>query len=166
MIFLTVMRFLKTIGNLQFIIDIDRTSFIADTRKFIEDTESAQMEVVDPTAQRKIEKQKHGQINAQEKSDKAAAENGLMKKVKVKNEFDRGLEKQRQKTGKKLYNDIKKKGWENTMLKKSQKTSKGSQNNLGEIGFDTPLENETSKRKISKKKIIEKPIHPRKRKSA
>lgn len=94
MIFLTVMRFLKTIGNLQFIIDIDGTSFIADTRKFIEDTESAQMEVVDPTAQRKIEKQKHGQINAQEKSDKAAAENGLMKKVKVKNEFDRGLEKQ------------------------------------------------------------------------
>ena len=52
------------------------------------------------------------------------------------------------------------------MLKKGQKTSKGSQNNLGEIGFDTPLENETSKRKISKKKIIEKPIHPRKRKSA
>ena len=37
---------------------------------------------------------------------------------------------------------------------------------MGEIEFDRPLENETAKQKIPKKKLIEKPIHPWERKKA
>lgn len=48
--------------------------------------------------------------------------------------------------------------------RKTKKPPKGCKNNMGEIEFDLPLENETSKQKIPKRKIIEKPIHPQERK--
>lgn len=42
---------------------IDRTNFTANTKKFIEDTEVAKMEIVDPTIKQKIEKKKQISID-------------------------------------------------------------------------------------------------------
>ena len=57
--------------NRRFIMDIiDRTTFIADAKKFVQDTKVEQMETVDSAVKRKMEKQKLDLINEQEKKMK------------------------------------------------------------------------------------------------
>ena len=52
----------------KFIMDlIDRTNFIADKKKFIEDTEVAKMEIADLTIKQKMEKEEQDLIDAYEK---------------------------------------------------------------------------------------------------
>ena len=54
----------------QFIMDlIDRTNFIPNTKKFIEDTEAAKMEIVDPTIKQKMEKKEQISIGNGKKQD-------------------------------------------------------------------------------------------------
>ena len=63
---------------------IDRANFIADTKKFIEDTEVAKMEIVHLTVKQEMEKKEQDLIDAYEKKDEARDENRLIKKVKIK----------------------------------------------------------------------------------
>ena len=60
---------------------------MADTKKLIEHTEAAKMEIVDPTITQKMEKKEQISIDDDEKQDQAGHQNSLMKKVKIKNEF-------------------------------------------------------------------------------
>ena len=64
----------------------DRTTFIADTKKLIEDTEAAKIEIVDLTIKQKMEK---GQISIEndEKQDEVGNEKRLVKNFKIKHEF-------------------------------------------------------------------------------
>ena len=52
-------------SNRKFIMDlIDRTNFIADTKKFIEDTEAAKMKIVHPTIKQEMEKKEQNCVDA------------------------------------------------------------------------------------------------------
>ena len=52
-------------SNQKFIMDlIDRTNFIADTKKFIEDTEAAKMEIADLTVMQEMEKKEQDSIDS------------------------------------------------------------------------------------------------------
>ena len=94
----------------QFIKDlIDRTSFTADADKFVEDVEATKMEVFDPVAKRKMERQEQKSADAQSKNDQVAVEKNLMKKVRVKSEFKKESEKLRQQTEKNYIARIKNK---------------------------------------------------------
>ena len=76
---------------------IDRTTFIADTKKFVEDTEVTKMENVDQPTKQKKEKSEQVLIDNDKKQEGARAKNNLMKDVKVKNQF---LEEVKKKPGK------------------------------------------------------------------
>ena len=65
---------------------IDRNSFIADTKRFVEDTE-AKMEIVEPVVEQEIEKKEQESIDADKKNEGSRNENSLMKKLKIKNKF-------------------------------------------------------------------------------
>ena len=79
---------------------IDRTSFIADAKKFVQDVEAVKTEIVDSVAKCKLERQKQESVDSQERNDQTAGENNLMKKVRVKSEFEKESEKLRQQTEK------------------------------------------------------------------
>ena len=80
----------------QFITDLtDRTNFTADTKEFIEGTKAPKMEIVDPNIKQKMEKKEQIFIDDDEKQDQVGYENSLMKKVKLKNEFENEEEKTR-----------------------------------------------------------------------
>ena len=83
-------------SNQKFIMDlIDRTNFIADTKKFIEDTEAAKMEIADLTVMQEMEKKEQDSIDSDKKKEEARDENSLMKTVEIKNEFSEEVEKLR-----------------------------------------------------------------------
>ena len=69
---------------------IDRTTFIADAKKFVEDTEAAKKD--QPTKQ-KLEKSEQVSIDNDEKQEEVRANNNLMKDVKVKTEFLKEVKK-------------------------------------------------------------------------
>ena len=67
------------------------------------------MEVFDPVAKRKMERQEQKLADAQSKNDQVAVEKNLMKKVWVKSEFKKESEKLRQQTEKNYIARIKNK---------------------------------------------------------
>ena len=99
---------------------IDRTSFIADAKKFVQDVEAVKTEIVDSVAKCKLERQKQESVDSQERNDQTAGKNNLMKKVRVKSEFEKESEKLRQQTEKNCITRVKQ-GWVNITQKKSQK---------------------------------------------
>lgn len=99
---------------------IDRTSFIADAKKFVLDMEVVKTEVVDSVAKCKLERQKQEPVDSQERNDQTAGENNLMKEVRVKSEFEKESEKLRQQTEKKLHKEGKTKMGEYYTEKKSK----------------------------------------------
>ena len=79
-----------------FIMDlIDRTTFIADTKKFVEDKEAAEMEIVDQPTKQKMGKKEQNKIANNEKHTRVRSENCLMGKIKVKNQFLNKVKKNR-----------------------------------------------------------------------
>ena len=64
---------------------IDRTTFIADTKKFVEDEEAAKMEIAGQPTKQKMEKRELVLIGNDEKQEGVHVENNLMKDVQVKN---------------------------------------------------------------------------------
>ena len=71
-----------------FFIDlINRTNFIADAKKFIEKSNASKIEIFHPE-EKKIEKKEQMSIDDDQKRENASVENNLMKKVKIKNEFE------------------------------------------------------------------------------
>ena len=77
----------------KFIIDlINRTNFIADVKKFVEESNGSKMEIVHPE-EKNIEKKEQMLIDNDEKRENGRIENSLMKKVKINNEFE-GEQKQ------------------------------------------------------------------------
>ena len=77
------------IHSRRFIMDIiDRTTFIADAKRFVQDTEVVEMETADDE-KCKMEKQRQDSIDKQERNERAAHENSLMRKVRVKSEFEK-----------------------------------------------------------------------------
>ena len=110
---------------------IDRTNFTADTKKFIEDTEVAKMEIVDPTIKQKIEKKKQISIDNLSNlyQNQVGHENSLMKKVKINNEFIK--EKTRKRLEKRDQEQVKERMGEYYGEKKPfQKSSKSRKNNM------------------------------------
>ena len=89
----------------QFIMDlIDRTTFIGDEKKFVDDTEAAGMEIVDqPTKQ----KMKQNEIANDKKQEGAHSENHLKSKVKVKNQFLNEVNKNRKRIRKSYIERVK-----------------------------------------------------------
>ena len=79
----------------QFIIDLtDRTTFIADTKKFVDDMEAQSMEIVDQPTKQKMGKKEQNEIVNDEKQEGARSENRLISEVKVKKSIlERGKEK-------------------------------------------------------------------------
>ena len=150
----------------KFIMDlIDRSNFIADTKKFIKDTEVAKMEIVDPTVKQEMEKKEQDSIDADEKKDEARDENSLMKKVKIKNEFLEEAEKLRKQVGKSYQEKVKKRKGEYYEEKPLKKSSKARKNNLKESKCVPERKIETFKRKTkNRKKPTDVPTHPRDRK--
>ena len=70
-------------ANRVFIIDlINRTNFIADAKKFVEESNESKMEIVYPE-EKKIEKKEQMSIDDDKKRENASVENNLMKKVKT-----------------------------------------------------------------------------------
>ena len=70
----------------RFITDlINRTTFIADKKKFLEDKVVAEMEIVDQPTKQKMDKKELNEIANNEKQEGARSENHLMGEVKVKN---------------------------------------------------------------------------------
>ena len=68
-------------ANRRFIMDLaDRTSFIADAKKFVEDTKTSQAQLF---------------IDNNKKREGVHSQNPLMKKVKVKNELRRFIKKKK-----------------------------------------------------------------------
>ena len=97
---------------------IDRTSFIADAKKFVQDVEVVKTEIVDSVAKCKLERKKQESIDSQERNDQTAGKNNLMKEVRVKSEFEKETEKLRQQTEKNWITRVKQ-GWVNITQKKS-----------------------------------------------
>ena len=81
---------------------VNRTTFIADTKKFVEDTEVTKMENVDQPTKQKKEKSEQVSIDNDKKQEGARAKNNLMKDVKVKNQFLEEVKKKQEKAKKKL----------------------------------------------------------------
>ena len=70
----------------RFITDlINRTTFTADKKKFVEDKVVAEMEIVDQPTKQKMDKKELNEIANNEKQEGARSENHLMGEVKVKN---------------------------------------------------------------------------------
>ena len=85
----------------EFIIDfVNRSNFIADAKKFVEGSNESKMEIVHPE-EKKIEKKEQMLIDDDEKKEYASVWNSLMKKVKIKNEFE-GEQKKLKRGQKKL----------------------------------------------------------------
>ena len=79
----------------QFIIDLtDRTTFTADTKKFVDDMEAQGMEIVDQPTKQKMGKKEQNEIVNDEKQEGARSENRLMSEVKVKKSI---LEREKEK---------------------------------------------------------------------
>ena len=67
----------------EFIIDlIIKTNFIADAKKFVEESNESKMEIVYPE-EKKIEEKEQMSIDDDKKRENASVENNLMKKVKT-----------------------------------------------------------------------------------
>lgn len=64
---------------------INRNTFIADAKKFVEDMQASQIEIVDTPTKQKLEKRKGNSIENDQNVEGAPSENCLMSKVKVKN---------------------------------------------------------------------------------
>ena len=80
----------KVISNAdrEYITDlINRANVIANAKKLIEESNVSKMEIVYPEEKR-IEKKEQMSIDDDEKRQNASAEKSLMKKVKIKNEFE------------------------------------------------------------------------------
>ena len=72
----------------EFIIDLtNRTNFIANSKKFVEESNESKMEIVHPE-EKKIEKKEQISIDDDEKRENTRVKNSLMQKVKIKNEFN------------------------------------------------------------------------------
>ena len=82
----------------------------------------------------KIQKKEQMSINDDEKIKNASFENSLIKKVKIKNEFENRQKKTTKTNHKSLTLSTLRKGWMNIMRKKDLKfTQKEKKDNYGEI---------------------------------
>ena len=70
---------------------------------------------------KKIEKKEQISIDDDKKRENASIENSLMKKVKIKNEFEGEQKKIKRKRSKKLTLNVLRKGWVNIMREKHLK---------------------------------------------
>ena len=70
---------------------INRTTFITETKKFLEDTEAAKMEILDQPTKQKLDQV---WIDNDENQEGVRVENNLMKDIKVKNQFLEEVKKQ------------------------------------------------------------------------
>ena len=66
---------------------IKRANSFADAKKFVEESNESKMEIVRPE-EKKIERKEQMSIDDDKKRENASFENSLMKKVKIKNEFE------------------------------------------------------------------------------
>ena len=73
----------------------DRTTFIADRQKFLEDTEATKMDIAIQPTKQKLTKREQVSIDDEKKQEAACADNNLMKDVKVKNHFLEQVKKNR-----------------------------------------------------------------------
>ena len=80
----------------------DRTTFIADRQKFLEDTEATKMDIAIQPTKQKLTKREQVSIDDEKKQEAACADNNLMKDVKVKNHFLEQVKKKQEKAKKKL----------------------------------------------------------------
>ena len=80
----------------------DRTTFIADRQKFLEDTEATKMDIAIQPTKQKLTKREQVSIDDEKKQEGACADNNLMKDVKVKNHFLEQVKKKQEKAKKKL----------------------------------------------------------------
>ena len=84
----------------EFLIDLlNRTNFNVDTIRFIEESNVPKMEIVHPE-EKKIEKKEQMLTDDNEKRENASVGNSLMKKVKIKNQFEEEQEKNKNKSKK------------------------------------------------------------------
>ena len=84
----------------EFLIDLlNRTDFNVDTKRFIEESNVPKMEIVHPE-EKKIEKKEQMLTDDNEKRENARVGNSLMKKVKIKNQFEEEQEKNKNKSKK------------------------------------------------------------------
>ena len=68
----------------EFITDLtNRTNFIANAKKFVEESNESKMEIFHPE-EKKIEKKEQMLIDHYEKRENASVKNSLMQKVKIK----------------------------------------------------------------------------------
>ena len=87
-------------SNQKFIMDlIDRTNFIADTKK-----EAAKMEIADLNVMQEMEKKEQDSIDSDKKKEEERDANSLMKTVEIKNEFSEEVEKLRKQV-RKIYRE-------------------------------------------------------------
>ena len=92
----------------QFITDlINRTTFIADKKKFVEDKIVAEMEIVDQPTKQKMKKKELNEIANNGKQEGARSENHLMGKVKVKNQLLNKVKKNRKRITKSYIERVK-----------------------------------------------------------
>ena len=81
----------------EFIIDlINRTNFIADAKRFVEESNAPKMEIVHPE-EWKIEKEKQMSTDDDKKRENGSVKNSLMNNLKIKNEFEEEQEKNKNK---------------------------------------------------------------------
>ena len=85
----------------------DRNIFISDAKKFVEDKEAAEMEIVDQPTKQKMEKKEQNETDNNEKQEGTRSENRLMGKVKVKNQFLNKVKKNRKRIRKSYLERIK-----------------------------------------------------------
>ena len=112
---------------------VDRSTFIAGTKNFVEDTEVTKMEIVDQPTKQKKERTKQVSIDNDEKQEGARAKNNLMKDVKVKNQFLEEVEKKQEKAKKSYAKRVKSRMGGYYDEKPLKMSSKRRKNNMGEI---------------------------------
>ena len=111
----------------------NRNIFISDAKKFVEDKEAAEMEIVDQPTKQKMEKKEQNETDNNEKQEGTRSENGLMGKVKVNNQFLNKVKKNRKRIRKSYIERVKLRMgecYETKSLRASN--SKRKKNNLGE----------------------------------
>ena len=124
---------------------IDRTTFIGDAKKYLE---QSQAEIEIPNDKQKKIKRDKILVNKDEKRPDASAENKLMKNAKTKNEFVKGDKKNKRKSKKSYSQRVKEKMGEYKENKSIKRSIKLKKSNYGETAS---VENERNKNNVPQK---------------
>ena len=111
----------------------NRNIFISDAKKFVEDKEAAEMEIVDQPTKQKMGKKEQNKTANNEKHTRVRSENCLMGEIKVKNQFLNKVKKNRKRIRKSYIERVKLRMgecYETKSLRASN--SKRKKKNLGE----------------------------------